>query len=93
MSGCKHYYTEDICERVDIGEGITINEFKGYKHGCHKNPEGYNKWWEDNANKPSFEAYDMDCFEPTDLTASLMKANELAQQILDKIKKNKENKE
>ena len=87
MGGCKHYLTEDVYEIVDVGEGITINAFKGYKHDCNKNPEGYKKWWEDNAKKPSIEAYEMDCFEPNDITKSLMEINELAQQILDKLEK------
>lgn len=87
MGGCKHYLTEDVYERVDIGEGITINEFKGYKHGCHKNPEGYEKWREENAKKSLKEASEMDCFEPNEITASLIKMNGLAQQILDKLEK------
>ena len=89
MGGCCHEKTQEVYV-IEENEFFKTKTFDHYEHFCDKCPAQYKKWWEDNRDKPSSEAYDCDCFEPTKLVASLMKMNELAQKMLDSIEKKKE---
>ena len=92
MGTCKHHHIDDVYEIYDDGF-FKLKELKGYKHYCDINPEGYEDW--NNRNKDNtYDQYKLDemsCYEPTELTAQLDKCIDLAQELLDKLEKKKEN--
>ena len=96
MTCCKHYKTESVVERKDItddnGNVIAVtNGFVGYKHYCDIDSCWYAKWWAENGNKTSKEAYNVPCYEPEEHYKTLHKMTVLAQEIIDNIdSKNKE---
>jgi hypothetical protein len=74
-------------------EWVKMKEFKGYRHFCDKNPEGYEDWHNRNKNN-TYDQYKLDemsCYEPTELTKSLDNMIDLAQKIIDNLEKKKEN--
>lgn len=92
MGSCIHSKIEDIYEIVDDGF-IRMKEFKGYKHYCDKDQEAYEDWHKRNENN-TYDQYkndEMPCYEPTELTKSLDKMIDLAQEIVDQLEKQKEN--
>lgn len=92
MGTCKHHHMDDVYEIYDDGF-IKMKEFKGYKHYCDINPEGYEDWHTRNKDN-TYEQYkndEMPCYEPTELTAQLDKCIDLAQKIIDDLEKKKEN--
>ena len=88
MGGCRHEQTKEVY-KIEEDEWFKIKTFDHYEHFCDKCPAQYKKWWEENANKPSKDASDCPCFEPTEIVASLDKMNNLAQSILDKLNETK----
>jgi len=86
MGDCRHHHTDDVYETYDDGF-IKTNEFKGHKHYCDINPEGYENWH--NRNKDStygqYKNDEMPCYEPTELTKLLDDMIDLAQKIVDKL--------
>lgn len=89
MGGCVHDKTREVY-KIEENEFFKSKVFDHYEHFCDKCPAQYEKWWQENGNKTSEEAYDCECFEPTKLVSSLMRMNELAQEILDKLNAEKE---
>lgn len=92
MGSCIHSKIEDIYEIIDDGF-IRMKEFKGYKHYCDKDQEAYEDWHKRNENN-TYDQYkndEMPCYEPTELTKSLDKMIDLAQEIVDQLEKQKEN--
>ena len=90
MGSCRHHKIEDVYEIVE-NEWARMKEFKGYRHFCDKNPEGYADWHNRNKNN-TYEQYkndDMPCYEPTDLSAQLEKCIDLAQELIDKLEEDK----
>ena len=85
INGCKHYKTESVIVRKDLGWAIT-NEFQGYKHYCDKCNENYKVWEETIKTKHNFDG-DMDCYEPTEDVKKLGEMISLAEEILQEIKK------
>jgi len=92
MGTCRHHHIDDVYEIYDDGF-IKMKEFKGYKHYCDINHEGYENWH--NRNKDNtYDQYkndEMSCYEPTELTKSLDNMIDLAQKIIDNLEKKKEN--
>ena len=92
MGSCRHHQMEDVYEIVE-DEWVKMKEFKGYRHFCDKNPEGYEDWHNRNKNN-TYDQYKLDemsCYEPTELTKSLDNMIDLAQKIIDNLEKKKEN--
>ena len=92
MGSCKHHQMEDVYEIVE-DEWVKMKEFKGYRHFCDKNPEGYADWHNRNKNN-TYDQYkndEMSCYEPTEFTKSLDNMIDLAQKIIDNLEKKKEN--
>ena len=84
MGTCKHHQIDDVYEIHDDGF-IKMKEFKGYKHYCDINPEGFEDWH--NRNKDNtYDQYkldEMECFEPTELSAQLDKCIDAANKLLE----------
>ena len=92
MGSCRHHQMEDVYEIVE-DEWVKMKEFKGYRHLCDKNPEGYADWHNRNKNN-TYDQYkndEMSCYEPTEFTKSLDNMIDLAQKIIDNLEKKKEN--
>ena len=92
MGSCRHHQMEDVYEIVE-DEWVKMKEFKGYRHFCDKNPEGYADWYNRNKNN-TYDQYkndEMSCYEPTEFTKSLDNMIDLAQKIIDNLEKKKEN--
>lgn len=92
MGSCRHHQMEDVYEIVE-DEWVKMKEFKGYRHFCDKNPEGYADWHNRNKNN-TYDQYkndEMSCYEPTEFTKSLDNMIDLAQKIIDNLEKKKEN--
>lgn len=92
MGSCRHHKMEDVYEIVE-DEWVKMKEFKGYRHFCDKNPEGYADWHNRNKNN-TYDQYkndEMSCYEPTEFTKSLDNMIDLAQKIIDNLEKKKEN--
>lgn len=84
MGTCKHHHIDDVYEIYDDGF-IKMKEFKGYKHYCDINPEGYENWH--NRNKDNtynqYKLDEMECFEPTNESAQLEKCIDAANKLLE----------
>lgn len=92
MGSCRHHQMEDVYEIVE-DEWVKMKEFKGYRHFCDKNPEGYADWHNRNKNN-TYDQYkndEMSCYEPTEFTKSLDNMIDLAQKIIDNLENKKEN--
>lgn len=89
MGGCCHNKTKEVF-KIEENEFFKTKTFDHYEHYCDKCPAKYGQWWKDNGEKPSAEAYDCDCYEPTEIVASLQSMNELAQDILDGLNNKKD---
>lgn len=90
MGTCKHHHMDDVYEIYDDGF-FKMKEFKGYRHYCDVNPEGYKDWHNRNQNN-TYDQYkkdEMPCYEPTELTVQLDKCIDLAQELLDKLENDK----
>lgn len=94
MTGCKHCIVKDIYKKREFkdenGDVYAImNEHTGYEHLCDGgHQKEYEKWHKRNKNN-TYEIYKndfLDCFEPTEVTASLSKMINLAEEILNAIK-------
>ena len=84
MGSCKHHQIDDVYEIYDDGF-IKMKDFKGYKHYCDINPEGYEDWHNRNKNN-TYDQYkldEMECFEPTELSAQLDKCIDAANKLLE----------
>ncbi len=90
MTGCKHCIVKDIYKKREFKDEngdvyATMNEHAGYEHLCDGgHQKEYEKWHERNKNN-TYEIYKkdfLDCFEPTEATASLNKMINLAEEIL-----------
>lgn len=93
MGTCRHHHMDDVYEIYDDGF-FKMKEFKGYKHYCDINPEGYKDWHDRNQNN-TYDQYkndEMSCYEPTELAAQLDKCIDLAQGLLDKLENDKNQK-
>ena len=93
MTGCKHCIVKDIYETHEFKDenGIVyaiMNEHVGYEHLCDsEHQKEYEKWHERNKAN-TYEIYKndfLDCFEPTEDTASLNEMINLAKEILNTI--------
>lgn len=84
MGGCRHSQMKSVY-KTEEDELFKIKTFDHYEHFCDKCPAQYEQWWKDNGDKKANDAYDCDCFEPTEIVASLDNLNNLAQSILDKL--------
>ena len=93
MGGCKHCLVKSLYkkEKVTTDDGrvmMVLNEFVGYENYCDKDPKAYADWHERNKDN-TYEVYKndcIDCFEPTEITASLNKMIEISEELLEKIK-------
>lgn len=97
MTGCRHCIVKDIYETKTVKDELgnvcgAVNEHVGYQHLCdgghHKE---YYEWHERNKNN-TYEVYKNDyleCYDPTDITATLNKMIEIAEGILQKVNENK----
>lgn len=98
MMCCKHFKYEDINERVEhkLDDGTVwaiTNEHVGVRRFCGKGcTKEYDGWWERNGNKTSKEAEldTLPCYEPQEHFSSLHRMTDLCQDILDALKKDKE---
>ncbi len=84
MGSCRHHQMEDVYEIVE-DEWVKMKEFKGYRHFCDINPEGYEDWHHRNKNN-TYDQYkldEMECFEPTELSAQLDKCIDAANKLLE----------
>lgn len=97
MTGCRHCIVKDIYETRTVKDELgnvcgAVNEHVGYQHLCdgghHKE---YYEWHKRNKNN-TYEVYKNDyleCYDPTDITATLNKMIEIAEGILQKVNENK----
>lgn len=86
MGGCIHSKMREVFN-IEEDEFFKMKTFDHYEHYCDKNQKGFEQWWADNGQKKSDDAYNMDCYEPTELTKSLDNMIDLAQKIVDELEK------
>lgn len=97
MTGCRHCIVKDIYKPRTVKDELgnvcgTINEHVGYQHLCDGgHQKEYDEWHERNKDN-TYEVYKKDCLEcydPTDVAASLNNMIELAKELLQKIDEKK----
>lgn len=87
LYGCKHYKTESIAVKKDIGNGMSVVESNRYVHRCDKCPHVYEKWWSENKTKTLENAEKLECYEPNEIQATLNDMISIAENILNKTRK------
>ena len=85
INGCKHYKTESVIVKKDLGWAIT-NEFQGYRHYCDKGSDKFQVWQDKVKTEHNFTE-DLDCYEPNEFVEHLDKMIGIAEEILEKIEK------
>ena len=92
MTGCRHCIVKDIYQTVKVKDDLgnvcsAVNEHVGYQHLCDAgHQKEYIEWHERNKNN-TYEVYKNDtleCYDPTDVAASLNTLIEIAEEILQK---------
>ena len=96
MTGCKHCIVKSLYEKREFKDenGVVygiMNEHVGYQHLCDGgHQKEYDEWHERNKDN-TYDVYKLDCLEcydPDEITASLNKMIEIANEILEKTEKN-----
>lgn len=96
MTGCRHCVKKELYKRVEYRDDNgkvwgMMNEFNGYQTLCEKNQATLDAWRHRNADK-TYEQYKTDClpcYEPTEVAETLNGMINIANEILDKLNKNK----
>ena len=99
--GCKHCSRECKYEKREFKDSRGVvyavtDEFVGYTRVCAAgHDDTLHEWHKRNANSPyeEWKKDTLDCFEPYETTLALHEANELAKEILEDIKKKKNEQE
>lgn len=70
-NNCAHYKRGEIKIRgPDIPRSCSLG-----------NTEALNNWWADNGSKPPDKAYDMDCFEESEVSKNLQEVSGLLDKL------------
>lgn len=94
QGGCIHYQIEDKKKKIEYKDEkgvvwMTGWESDGYRHYCDKNPDGFDKWYEEHKHD-TYDVYKdsvMECYEPTETNRLLNEMLEMSNKILKDLKK------
>ena len=89
---CKNYKpteTKVVDRKLECDGMFSVPVYKEIPAHCDKHPRYFKKWWKENGSKKSDECTQPKCLELIDSIKALDEMTKLAREILDNIKRKK----